>query len=592
MRTVPLPDSDTVAAARAGDQQALDALVAACLPLVYNVVGRALGGHLDVDDVVQDTMMSMVSGLDGLREADRFRSWLVAIAMQKVRERWRVQQKRPSPGFEAEVFEAPDPGADFVEATILRLGLSGQRREVAEATRWLDPAERELLSVWWLEASGQFTRSELAAALDATPQHTAVRVQRLKERLESARMVVRALGAVPRCPDLAALTAGWDGRPAGLWRKRLARHVRACSACGELRRGLVPPEALLAGLAMVPIPASLGAATLIHHLGAGHAAAHAAGAATGHAAHHTAGLVGARLTHITQYLMAKPAVALTAGAVTLSGGMVTGFVVLERSPAPRHPTVATHPSVPPAPVRTSPAAGPTSVPNGPASGASVYGQTVDHTESAPNPLTPPGRLPVRPQTTPVAMAGTYGNRHPGATGEMYILNHRGDNLQISGRGYFFIRWQVTVFPGGIAMPTWTGLTGRLFHVASGGGRRMDDQQPGTTDAHTWLGDAEQGYATLPEGAQQMWQNEFYYLDGTVTLHVNESALRHTLIVASCGWRDVSDDIRQAPSRDPRLGHVRYGVVRDTGDDATPVPQYLTRGNPADPFAVPQLSRLF
>jgi RNA polymerase sigma factor (sigma-70 family) len=584
MRTVDMPDTDTVTAARDGDQHALDQLVAGSLPFVYNVVGRALGGHLDVDDVVQDTMISMVSALDSLREAELFRSWLVAIAMQKVRERWRGQQSRPALSFLDEVLEAQDPSADFVEATILRLGLSGQRREVAEATRWLDPAERELLSVWWLEASGQFTRAELAAALELTPQHTAVRVQRLRERLESARIVVRALGAVSRCSDLAQLTAGWDGNPAGLWRKRIARHVRSCATCGALGQDLVPAERLLVGLALVPVPAGLGTTVLLHQLGAAHTAA-----ATGAAAHHAVGLAGTPFANAVHYLMAKPAVALTAGAMVVSGGAITGYAVLH-SPPPRHHAVAIHS---PTPARTSPTTtGPTAIPNRSAVPSSpVYGQNIDRTESAPNPDTPPGALPARPQTAPVAMSGTYGNRHPGATGEMYVLNPRGENLRISGRGYFFVRWQVTVFPGGIAMPTWTGLSGKLFHVASGGGRRMDDMQPGTTDAHTWLGNRPLGYATLPAGAQQMWQNEYYYLDGTVTLHLNLSGLKYALIVASCSWQNVSDDIRHAPSDDPGLGYVRYGIVRDTGDDTAPVPQYLTRGAPADPLAVPQLSKL-
>ncbi|MFD4555394.1 RNA polymerase sigma factor [Streptomyces sp. NPDC058469] len=579
-----MPDTETVTAARDGDQHALDQLVAGSLPFVYNVVGRALGGHLDVDDVVQDTMISMVSALDSLREAELFRSWLVAIAMQKVRERWRGQQSRPAPGFLDEVLEAQDPSADFVEATILRLGLSGQRREVAEATRWLDPAERELLSVWWLEASGQFTRAELAAALELTPQHTAVRVQRLRERLESARIVVRALGAVSRCPDLAQLTADWDGNPAGLWRKRIARHVRACATCDALGQDLVPAERLLVGLALVPVSAGLGATVLLHQLGTAHTAA-----ATGAAAHHAVGMAGTPFANAVHYMMAKPAVALTAGAMVVSGGAITGYAVLH-SPPPRHHTVAIHS---PTPVRTSPTtAGPTAIPNRSAVPSTpVYGQNIDRTESAPNPDTPPGELPARPQTAPVAMSGTYGNRHPGATGEMYVLNHRGENLRISGRGYFFVRWQVTVFPGGLAMPTWTRLSGKLFHVASGGGRRMDDMQPGTTDAHTWLGNRPLGYATLPAGAQQMWQNEYYYLDGTVTLNLNLSGLKYALIVASCSRQNVSDDIRHAPSDDPGLGYVRYGIVRDTGDDAAPVPQYLTRGAPADPLAVAQLSRL-
>ena len=65
----------TVIAARDGDQRALDALVAEHLPLVYNIVGRALQGHADVDDVVQETMLRVVDGLPRLREPDSFRSW-------------------------------------------------------------------------------------------------------------------------------------------------------------------------------------------------------------------------------------------------------------------------------------------------------------------------------------------------------------------------------------------------------------------------------------------------------------------------------------------------------------------------------------
>ncbi|MEU8982750.1 MULTISPECIES: hypothetical protein [unclassified Streptomyces] len=36
------------------------------------------------------------------------------------------------------------------------------------------------------------------------------------------------------------------------------------------------------------------------------------------------------------------------------------------------------------------------------------------------------------------------------------------------------------------MPAWTGLCGRLFHVASGGGHRMDDRS-GAADGTTWMG---------------------------------------------------------------------------------------------------------
>lgn len=120
-----------VVAARDGDQAAGERLAALYLPLVYNVVGRALNGHPDVDDVVQETMLRALSGLSSLRDPTRFRSWLVAIAMNQVRTRWAVLGHRPAALEETD--EPADPAADFVDLTILRLELSGQRRETAEA---------------------------------------------------------------------------------------------------------------------------------------------------------------------------------------------------------------------------------------------------------------------------------------------------------------------------------------------------------------------------------------------------------------------------------------------------------------------------
>lgn len=244
---------DLAVRARTDDATARQELLGEHLPLVYNIVGRALNGHPDTDDVVQETMLRAVDGLPALRDPAAFRSWLVAIAMNQVRQRHRAQQARQTDGLD-EVRELPDPAGDFAELTIVRLGLSGQRREVAEATRWLDAADREVLALWWQEAAGELTRAELAAALELSPQHTAVRVQRVKERLDGARTAVRALAAQPGCPALAELTAGWDGTPAPLWRKRITRHVRDCADCQEPARGLVPAEGLLAGLALLPLP--------------------------------------------------------------------------------------------------------------------------------------------------------------------------------------------------------------------------------------------------------------------------------------------------------------------------------------------------
>src|ERR1700727_2404791 len=122
------PDVATVVAAQRGDRRALDALGGASLALIYNIVGRAMNGHPDVDDVVQETMLRAVRGVGELRDPAAFRSWLGAIAIRQGRDSYRDRPAQP-PAVE---FDAAAP--DFTDQTIERLGLSGQRLQPAEAT--------------------------------------------------------------------------------------------------------------------------------------------------------------------------------------------------------------------------------------------------------------------------------------------------------------------------------------------------------------------------------------------------------------------------------------------------------------------------
>ncbi|MFF3330052.1 sigma-70 family RNA polymerase sigma factor [Streptomyces sp. NPDC002888] len=552
----------TIAAAQAGDRQALDELVEGWLPLVYNIVGRALNGHADVDDVVQETMLRAVDNLGSLRDPDSFRSWLVAIAMRQIRDRAR---RRTPQRLSDDERALPHDAADFAELTVLRLQLEGQRREVAEAVRWLDDEDRQLLSLWWLEVAGELTRRELAAAVGISRQHAAVRVQRMKERLETSRGIVRALDGA--CPDLRELTGRWNGRPDSVWRKRLARHIRGCGYCGDTRESVVPAERLLVGIALVPIP--VGFTLSLAFGGKTAVAATAAGTSVGWSAKVLSALT-------------KPAVAMTAGATIVAGG---AYVVVQ-TPDDPPPRAAVSPTASPAgPTASSPAAPPTrsaspspSPSASPTKKAEAYGSVVDAVDRAPDPTAKPAALPRRPETGVTSTGGAHAT-----------MNHRGDSVTLSGKGYVLVRWQISpqYRAGGLVMPSWTGLKGKLFHVASGGGRRMDDPFSTTDTTATGMGNATTGYAVLPSGTQQMWQNEYFYVDGSVTLTVNERGADYGLNVFPTTWDKVEEDVLSGPPEGAR----RYGLVRDTGDDDTPVPQYVTRATPADPATVPQRSRV-
>lgn len=244
---------ELVGAAQAGDRRALDTLVAACLPLVYTIVRRALGGLPDVDDVVQETMLRVLRDLRTLRIPESFRPWLTTIATRQVStylHRREIELRRAaSPD---EVPDLPDTGTESL--ALAEVELSGHRRQAARAGRWLDPDDRALLSLWWLETAGRLTRAELAAALGRNVAHSGVRVQRMRHHLELSRSLVAALEARPRCPDLTAAVAGWDGVPSPLWRKRITRHTRSCPVCGRAARDLVPLERLAPGVAPLRAP--------------------------------------------------------------------------------------------------------------------------------------------------------------------------------------------------------------------------------------------------------------------------------------------------------------------------------------------------
>ncbi|KIF00787.1 RNA polymerase ECF-subfamily sigma factor [Streptomyces sp. RSD-27] len=372
-----------VVAAQAGDDRAREELIAAYLPLVYNIVRRALSADADADDVVQETLLRVVRDLPALRAPESFRSWLVAITLRQINTHW--QRQRAVADRTTDIDEAlriPAAGAEPEDATILRLRMSDERRRVVEAGRWLDPDHRVLLSLWWQECAGLLSRDDIAAATGLTVAHAGVRLQRMREQLDLSRTIVAALEADPRCPRLEETVVGWDGLRAPVWRKRIARHVRDCRVCAPATKRVPADELLLLTLTPLAVPAGLVAALAAKGLlsgaaagSAGLAMAPAAGTATGGGGLH--GVLSGKLPLLT----AHPVVSLAAGAVLIAGAAT---YAAWPEPAQREPGVTAAPT----------AGGPTPVPSRPAAPA------------GPSPSPSPSASPSPSQVSPSALAGT------------------------------------------------------------------------------------------------------------------------------------------------------------------------------------------
>ena len=117
-----------MAAAQRGDAAAYRSLLKACLPVVAGIA-RAQGVRGEaVDDVVQDTLMTVHAARASYDPARPFLPWLGAITRRRAIDRLRRAGRRPTEvhdplAFEAEADPGPPPGA----------GLEAQERGVALA---------------------------------------------------------------------------------------------------------------------------------------------------------------------------------------------------------------------------------------------------------------------------------------------------------------------------------------------------------------------------------------------------------------------------------------------------------------------------
>ncbi len=105
-----------MAAAQRGDASAYRALLRACLPVIAGFA-RSQGVRGDaVDDVVQDTLMTLHAARASYDPARPFMPWLRAITHRRAIDRLRRAARRPQEVFdplayEAEVDPVPAPGA-------------------------------------------------------------------------------------------------------------------------------------------------------------------------------------------------------------------------------------------------------------------------------------------------------------------------------------------------------------------------------------------------------------------------------------------------------------------------------------------------
>jgi RNA polymerase sigma factor (sigma-70 family) len=356
-----------VGAIVAGDPAGLAAAYDHYAPALYAYCRSLLSEPADAADAVQDTFVVAAGKLGKLRDPDRLRPWLYAVARNECR-RWLRDKSQPVPL--DRVAAMSDETAIFGTTALRQAEL---REPVRAALAGLNSGEREVIE---LSLRHEFYGADLADALGVPLNQAHAMAARARTQFETtlgALLVARS--GQGSCPGLADVMDGWDGRHlTPLLRKQVKRHIDRCEVCGESRRRELSPVALLAGLPAVVLPAGLRDQVLQLAADDRPDAVAYRSEVENEAEPFTRAGFPVPLDPLTPVrgpgTFAPAAGAAVAAIAVLSGGIMFAADVVHHSPGPRTERAAAGPPVvplaTPAPVASTPAPTPSASPSRPA----------------------------------------------------------------------------------------------------------------------------------------------------------------------------------------------------------------------------------
>ncbi|MFL6018167.1 MAG: sigma-70 family RNA polymerase sigma factor [Gaiellaceae bacterium] len=282
------------------DEAAFERLYERHVEGVYRYSLAMLGDAADAEDVTQTTFLNAYRAYKNGTRPDKPQSWLIAIAHNVCRQRFRQAQRRPR----EVAFDEGIGDAEAAEPT------GPTAEELRRALSQLPPNQRAALIMRELEG-GSYT--EIAKVLG-------ISVSALETLLFRARRTLREqLEEQISCQEAAlAINRQLDGRLSMGERRALRAHLRACGDCHSLAQSQRAQRRVLKSLVLVPLPL-----TIAHWSGAQSASA-ATGAGGLAAVGATTGGAGAGASAIALGGVAAKVAAVVAAGVVVAGGTYEG----------------------------------------------------------------------------------------------------------------------------------------------------------------------------------------------------------------------------------------------------------------------------
>ena len=179
-----LTDAQAVARVLDGDIEVFAVLVRRHQDYLFRLLSR----HLPVSEVgeaAQETLLDAFEKLSNLREPERFRSWLSAIALRRGADFWRVNARRRERLVD---FSSPEElallGDLLSDESVLSFEAMATRREAGKLVEilfdGLAPEDRLALELFYCE---EYTLNEIGKMLDWGESKVKVRLHRARKKM-------------------------------------------------------------------------------------------------------------------------------------------------------------------------------------------------------------------------------------------------------------------------------------------------------------------------------------------------------------------------------------------------------------------------
>jgi len=174
--------------ARSGSRTGMGGLAAIVWERLYPFVLRTTWNHDLTEDILQETLLTVVRQVTSLRESRRFWPWVYRVAWSKIQDnlrRRRLQSSGKATLLDSQSYDAQAGSDSILEAKIHQETL----QQVSDVLEQLSQQHRDVIRLRYYE---QLPYTEIASLTCTTPQMARVRFHRAKKSLK-ARMLACCL---------------------------------------------------------------------------------------------------------------------------------------------------------------------------------------------------------------------------------------------------------------------------------------------------------------------------------------------------------------------------------------------------------------